>query len=98
MATFRRALKTFENASEVYNYYGELLLDQKKYPEAIEKFDHAVKLDKERLPRAINVLPLINKALLYCYWKNGFDEAVELCEEALRSTLTDALSPGFLLS
>lgn len=30
MATFRRCIKNFQHVPDVYNYYGELLLDQQK--------------------------------------------------------------------
>ncbi|KAI5290703.1 TOM (translocase of outer membrane) complex component [Ascosphaera acerosa] len=83
MATFRRSLKNFENVSDVHNYYGELLLDQQKFPESIEKFDKAVDLEKQNRPWGINVLPLINKALALFQWKHDFAEAEALCKKAL---------------
>ncbi|OAX77227.1 hypothetical protein ACJ72_08477, partial [Emergomyces africanus] len=83
MATFRRSIKNFENVSDVYNYYGELLLDQQKHAEAIEKFDKAVELEKSNKPWGINVLPLINKALALFQWKHDFAEAEKLCQKAL---------------
>ncbi|KAI5282673.1 TOM (translocase of outer membrane) complex component [Ascosphaera aggregata] len=83
MATFRRSLKNFENVSDVHNYYGELLLDQQKYAESIEKFEKAVDLEKQNRPWGVNVLPLINKALALFQWKHDFKEAEELCQKAL---------------
>ncbi|KAI1973463.1 TOM (translocase of outer membrane) complex component [Ophidiomyces ophidiicola] len=83
MATLRRTLKNFENVADVYNYYGELLLDQQKFSEAIEKFDRAVELEKSNKPWGINVLPLINKALALFQWKHDFQEAENLCQKAL---------------
>ncbi|ODH12974.1 hypothetical protein ACO22_07729 [Paracoccidioides brasiliensis] len=83
MATFRRSVKNFEKVSDVYNYYGELLLDQQKHAEAIEKFDKAVELEKTNKPWGINVLPLINKALALFQWKHDFTEAENLCQKAL---------------
>ncbi|EAS34602.3 protein import receptor [Coccidioides immitis RS] len=83
MATFRRTLKNFEDVADVYNYYGELLLDQQKFSEAIEKFDRAVELEKSHKPWGINVLPLINKALALFQWKHDFQEAENLCQKAL---------------
>ncbi|KAK0651546.1 mitochondrial import receptor subunit-like protein [Cercophora newfieldiana] len=83
MATFRRCIKNFEKTPDVYNYYGELLLDQGKYQEAIEKFDTAISLEKETKPTNMNVLPLINKALTLFQWKQDFAEAEKLCEKAL---------------
>ncbi|KAF2475247.1 mitochondrial precursor protein [Lindgomyces ingoldianus] len=83
MATFRRCMKNFDKVPDVYNYYGELLLDQQKYQEAIEKFDTAVDMEKSAKPMGMNVLPLINKALALFQWKNDFGEAEKLCQKAL---------------
>ncbi|KAL2157713.1 hypothetical protein VTH06DRAFT_5196 [Thermothelomyces fergusii] len=82
-ATFRRCMKNFEKTPDVYNYYGELLLDQGKYQEAIEKFDTAIELERETKPTCMNVLPLINKSLALFQWKQDFSEAEKLCEKAL---------------
>ncbi|EGS18265.1 mitochondrial import receptor subunit-like protein [Thermochaetoides thermophila DSM 1495] len=83
MATFRRCIKNFERTPDVYNYYGELLLDQGKFTEAIEKFEKAIELEKETKPTCMNVLPLINKSLAVFQWKQDFAEAEKLCEKAL---------------
>lgn len=83
MATFRRCIKNFENVPDVYNYYGELLLDQQKYADAIEKFDTAVEMERKTKPMGMNVLPLINKALALFQWKQDFEEAEKLCGRAL---------------
>ncbi|MCJ1391266.1 Mitochondrial import receptor subunit TOM70 [Xylographa bjoerkii] len=83
MATFRRTIKNFDKVPDVYNYYGELLLDQQKYQEAIEKFDTAVEMEKQTKPLGMNVLPLINKALALFQWKQDFQEAEKLCQKAL---------------
>jgi import receptor subunit TOM70 len=85
MATFRRCIKNFDTVPDVYNYYGELLLDQQKYQEAIEKFDTAVEMEKQTKPLGMNVLPLINKALALFQWKQDFAEAEKLCQKALIS-------------
>ena len=86
MATFRRTIKNFDKVPDVYNYYGELLLDQQKYQEAIEKFDTAVEMEKLSKPLGMNVLPLINKALALFQWKQDFQEAEKLCQKALISS------------
>lgn len=96
MATFKRTLKNFENVAEVYNYYGELLLDMQKFSEAIEKFDRAVELEKSNKPWSINVLPLINKALAIFQWKQDFQEAENLCQKALISKAHTMLLFDFL--
>ena len=88
MATFRRCIKNFDKVPDVYNYYGELLLDQQKYQEAIEKFETAVEMEKQSKPLGMNVLPLINKALALFQWKQDFGEAEKLCQKALISKMT----------
>jgi mitochondrial import receptor subunit TOM70 len=85
MATFRKCIKNFENVPEVYNYYGELLLDQQKFQEAIEKFDKSIEMEKSQKPMGMNVLPLINKALAMFQWKQDYEEAETLCKTALIS-------------
>ncbi|TQS32456.1 hypothetical protein Golomagni_07226, partial [Golovinomyces magnicellulatus] len=83
MATFRRCIKNFTKVPDVYNYYGELLLDQGNFAEAVEKFDTAVEMEKQTNPMSMNVLPLINKALALFQWKQDFKEAEQLCQKAL---------------
>ena len=88
MATFRRCIKNFGDKSDVYNYYGELLLDQQKYQEAVEKFETAVEMERKAVGErgsGMNVLPLINKALALFQWKQDFSAAEELCQKALIS-------------
>ena len=87
MATFRRCIKNFNKVPDVYNYYGELLLDQGKYQEAVEKFDTAIEMEKLAKPMGMNVLPLINKSLALFQWKQDFAEAEKLCQKALISEL-----------
>lgn len=87
MATFRRCIKNFPKVPDVYNYYGELLLDQGNFSEAIEKFDTAMEMEKQSKPMSMNVLPLINKALALFQWKADFKEAEGLCQKALISKL-----------
>ena len=87
MAKFRHCIKKFDKVPDVYNYYGELLLDQQKYQEAIDRFDTAVEMEKQSKPLGMNVLPLINKALALFQWKQDFREAEKLCQKALISKL-----------
>jgi mitochondrial import receptor subunit TOM70 len=97
-ATFRRCIKNFTSVPDVYNYYGELLLDQGHHQEAIEKFDMAIQLEKDTRPLAMNVLPLINKALALFQWKNDLPGAEHLCETALLSMYPSPVSlPSFPL-
>ncbi|KAF2672817.1 import receptor [Microthyrium microscopicum] len=83
MATFRRCIKNFERVPDVYNYYGEILLDQKQFQKAVEQFDTAIDLEKQVHPTGMNVLPLVNKALSKFQWEQNMDEAQELCQKAL---------------
>ncbi|KAI9461403.1 mitochondrial outer membrane translocase receptor TOM70 [Russula earlei] len=83
MATFRRTLKAFPERSEPQNYYGELLLDQQRFQDAVEKFDRAIEL--ERLKKPTNVLPLVNKGLALFQWKQDMEAAERCCNEALRT-------------
>ena len=92
MATFRRCMKNFDKVPDVYNYYGELLLDQQKYQEAIEKFETAVEMEKRERVTGMNVLPLINKALALFQWKQDFKAAEDLCQKALSSESTNRTS------
>ncbi|ETW76674.1 mitochondrial outer membrane translocase receptor, subunit TOM70 [Heterobasidion irregulare TC 32-1] len=82
MATFRRTLREFPQKSEPQNYYGELLLDQQRFQDAVEKFDRAIEL--ERLKTPVNVLPLVNKGLALYQWKQDSGAAERCCLEALR--------------
>ncbi|KTW28149.1 hypothetical protein T552_02008 [Pneumocystis carinii B80] len=88
MSIFRKCLKMFQKSSDVYNYYGELLLDQQRFQDAIEKFDIAIQLEKSSKFTIMNVLPLINKALAVFQWKKDIVEAEKLCKKAL------AIDPG----
>ncbi|KAF2399539.1 mitochondrial precursor protein-like protein import receptor tom70 [Trichodelitschia bisporula] len=83
MATFRKIIKNFEKVPDVYNYYGELLLDQQQFQKAIEQFETAIEMEKQQRPVGMNVLPLINKALALFQWKQDFAEAEDLCKKAL---------------
>ncbi|KAI0338689.1 ADP/ATP carrier receptor [Trametopsis cervina] len=83
MATFRRTMKQFPSRSEPQNYYGELLLDQQRFTEAIEKFERAIELENAKPPPA-NVLPLVNKGLALFQFKQDITAAEQCCQEALR--------------
>lgn len=92
MATFRRCVKNFPKTPDVYNYYGELLLDQSNFAEAIDKFDTAINLEKQTKPMGMNVLPLINKSLAIFQRDQDFAEAEKLCEKALIRKLLQGLN------
>nr|ODN82370.1 mitochondrial outer membrane 72K protein [Cryptococcus depauperatus CBS 7841] len=81
MAAFRKILKQFPDRGEACNYYGEILLDQQKFSEAIERFERSIELDKKRKPR--NVLPFVNKALALFQWKQDIAGAESFCRKAL---------------
>ncbi|KAJ2913263.1 hypothetical protein MD484_g7151, partial [Candolleomyces efflorescens] len=81
MATFRRTLKAFPQRSEPQNYYGELLLDQQRFSDAVEKFDKAIEIEKAK--PSPNVLALVNKGLALFQWKQDISAAEQCCNEAL---------------
>ncbi|KAG8894897.1 TOM (translocase of outer membrane) complex component, partial [Tulasnella sp. 417] len=60
-----------------------------RFPDAIEKFEKALELEKANASEKegqhgpINVLPLVNKALATYQWKQDIDAAIQLCEEAI---------------
>jgi import receptor subunit TOM70 len=65
--TFETAMKKFGDSHEVYNYYGEILLDQGKFDKAIEYLDKAIVLDPK------SSLPYINKGNSLTFEnRNGF--------------------------
>jgi len=45
---FRKLIRDNTQSAEVYNYYGELLLDQGKFMEAVENFDKSIDLAKNK--------------------------------------------------
>lgn len=47
MHQFRKFLREFSTSPEVFNYYGELLLDQHKYEEAVANFEKSIELAKD---------------------------------------------------
>ncbi|KAK0520091.1 TOM (translocase of outer membrane) complex component [Tilletia horrida] len=79
---FQKVLRKFSSSSEAYNYYGELLLDQGRYEDAIAKFDKGIEIEANN-PGSSNVLPMINKALAVFQWKQDLPAAEELCKRAL---------------
>lgn len=81
MKGFKKALRDFPESGDVNNYYGELLLDQQQFDEAIERFDKAIKL------KPSNPLPYINKALLLFQWKQDPLGAERLCLQSLDGML-----------
>ncbi|GAA5973994.1 hypothetical protein JCM11641_008202 [Rhodosporidiobolus odoratus] len=78
---FRRLTDKFPNSPEVYNYYGELLLDQQRFEEAVGAFDRSLEMGKNSYPR--NVLPMVNKALAIFQHKQDFASAESIVREAV---------------
>lgn len=84
MSTFRGALKQFPERSEPYNYYGELLLAEGRFQDAVEKFDKAIEIESAKEGRRRNVLPMVNKANCLLRWKEDFGACERLIREALK--------------
>ena len=90
--TFRKCIKNFKNSSEVYNYYGEILLDQGSYSEALEKFETAIELEKSAAAahpekKVRHVMPLVNRAILFLQVKKDQSAAEKSLKEALRCNI-----------
>ncbi|KAJ3241548.1 TOM (translocase of outer membrane) complex component [Chytriomyces hyalinus] len=74
--TFIKALRKFNDVPEVYNYYGEVLLDQQRFDEALKNFDKAISMD------GTSPLPYINKSILYLQYKGDPVQAEQFCKKA----------------
>ncbi|KAL7416760.1 hypothetical protein BDY24DRAFT_378180 [Mrakia frigida] len=83
MSSFRNILKQFPDRSEGYNYYGELLLAEQRFSDAIEKFDKAIEIEEAKPSRHKNVLPMVNKGNCLLRWKEDFAEVEPLIRKAL---------------
>lgn len=99
LAQFRKFARDFPDRPEVYNYQGELFLDQQRHEEAVKSFEKAIELGKDlfvipspylmRLTlqtdrRPRNVLPIINRALALFQWKQDYVTAEKVCREAIQ--------------
>ncbi|POW06451.1 hypothetical protein PSTT_08955 [Puccinia striiformis] len=70
------------DSPEVHNYFGELLFAEQNFDEALKRFDSAIQLEENRTgPK--NVLPWVNKALVYATSKGDVKTATECCMKAL---------------
>ncbi|GAA5942247.1 uncharacterized protein JCM15063_002947 [Sporobolomyces koalae] len=78
---FKKLIREHDSSPEVYNYYGELLLDQGKFDDAVKNFDKSIDLAKGSNPR--NVLPMVNKALALFQSTQDFTRAEQICREAI---------------
>ena len=89
LVTFRKCIKNFKNSAEVYNYYGEILLDQGNFQDALDKFETAVELERSTAAstpggkKVRNIMPLINRAILYLQWKKDAKTAEKNLRDAL---------------
>lgn len=83
MVAFRKILKDFPQRSEPFNYYGELLLDQQRFEDAVNQFGLAIEQEQSKSNGVKNVLPWVNKALGVFQWKQDMPQAEDLCKEAL---------------
>ncbi|KAL7747061.1 TOM (translocase of outer membrane) complex component [Sorochytrium milnesiophthora] len=77
LATFKKAMNKFPTASDLHNYYGELLMDQQRFPDAMQSFEKALSLSPS------SPLPYINKALLHFQWQGDVKIAEALMKQAI---------------
>ncbi|GAA5839632.1 hypothetical protein JCM11251_003563 [Rhodosporidiobolus azoricus] len=78
---FRRLVEKHPDSAEVWNYFGELLLDQQRFEEAVGAFDKSLELGKNSHPR--NVLPMVNKSLAIFQHRQDFAAAESIVREAV---------------
>lgn len=96
--TTSRCLSLFGTPVTNCHHSGELLLDQGRFQDAIDKFDRAIELEKTKLVRSSdlqvprsdvflrtrqNVLPMVNKGLALYQWRQDIGAAEKCCQEAL---------------
>jgi import receptor subunit TOM70 len=81
--SFRRLLSNYSNSSDVHNYYGEILMDQQSFDQAIKEFDVAIELEKNKGYGTVNVLPLVNKSLAVFQLHQDVAQAESLCRKAV---------------
>ncbi|KAJ3209921.1 TOM (translocase of outer membrane) complex component [Dinochytrium kinnereticum] len=74
---FEKARRKFPKSPEIYNYFGELLIDQQSFEEALKNFDKSIEINPK------SPLPYINKSILFLQWKKDPKSAEELCRKAL---------------
>lgn len=84
---FQRMVEKNPDNANVHNYYGEILLDSKDVDGASAQFDEAIRLELAKESAAINVVPLINKALTVATaassGPSSINDAIELCRKAV---------------
>lgn len=73
---FQKISTHFPACVEVFNYYGEVLIDQGNIQGAIDMFNKAMALDPS------HPLPFINKAMILYQHLGKPDEAIQLCKNA----------------
>ncbi|CAN6640575.1 mitochondrial import receptor subunit Tom70p [Trichomonascus vanleenenianus] len=79
---FKEMMEQFPEVPDVYNYYGEILLDQGQLDAAMEQFDKAMDLEVKS-SGAINVLPLVNKSIALFQKSQDSEAAEALCRKAI---------------
>lgn len=79
----RRALEIDSQSPEAYNLLGYVAALQGEFEDAIEHYRQAIALDDTYLEA------MLNAAEVYIHPLNDFDEAIEMCEQALDLAETD---------
>ncbi|CEP15164.1 hypothetical protein [Parasitella parasitica] len=74
---FLKASTQFPTCAEIYNFYGEILIDKGKTQGAIGMFTKAMALDPT------HPIPYINKAMILYQNLGKPEEAIQLCKNAL---------------
>ncbi|KAJ1968577.1 TOM (translocase of outer membrane) complex component, partial [Dimargaris xerosporica] len=77
-ATFKDAIARFPQSSDIYNHYGEVLVDRQMFDEGAQAFDKAIEVD------SMQPMAALNKAILVLQWKQDPTAAMDLVDLALK--------------
>jgi len=94
---FKKAEQKFPESHDVFNYFGEILLDQSQFDEALQKFERGIFVEKEKKEKYIlltcelvamtlapkNPLAYINKGLLLFQYNKDTQAAMDHIKQAI---------------
>ncbi|XP_059471793.1 mitochondrial import receptor subunit TOM70 [Neocloeon triangulifer] len=75
---FQKATKDFDNCTEVFSLYAQVLTEQEKYNAAEEMYNKALEIDPD------NATIYVHKAILTLHSSQNLDKAVDLINEAIK--------------
>ncbi|ODQ63497.1 TPR-like protein [Nadsonia fulvescens var. elongata DSM 6958] len=83
-AAFNDCIKQFPNRPEPYTYFAECLMSTNNFDDALKMLDKAIEIAQgPNNATSIDILPMVNKAVILFQAKGDVAGAIELCEKAL---------------